>query len=377
MFQFTRTTLINSDHDALSGKAKFSGENNVFKVLREGTFLKDGVISVFKRIGQNGILSKAEVTPPTKGSNEEFYRISIQLRQVGNQTSVYANAASVHKIKPIHIEFKVGSSDNAGTVCDNIVKAVRFYQQNLYPFITASKITGDKVVIKGADEYVFFDKVDVEKLTSATVSVYPDDQNIYTKVSSAVITNGKEGFGTYLNLTKNLRLPTLEATRFGSPTQEELPVMGSLYNQYTLTYKRDRGIMGGSVVGQETTSVTTHVFFVKQDLAGAFEQAMTQAGLTITNFEEGISGDAAKPVVVIPANQSVAKNSKSLLVFTADGIEKLSGGKWEVQSATDKALISFEGNVINVGEATVDDLMVKVTYDGVTSEAVKVSITGI
>ena len=288
MFTFTNTIVINSDKDALSGLAKFEGKTNQLRIRRFGRFDKDSVKSLYKRVGYNGVASTAKFTMPTAPSEagaEDIYRIELFMKLSGSQSSTMATAYTVYKSKPIHIEFKVANGDEASTIADNVVKAVKFYQQNLYPYIKATKTESNTVTISGTDEYEMFMKADLQKLTSATVSTYPDDQNQYVKVSEAVITNGKQGFGTYTQIMKDLRLPTLEALRFGSPTVEEMPVPGSLYNQYTLEYCKDRGIMGSDSVGQATTSITHHVMFVRQDLATAFEQAMTEAGLSLTNVE--------------------------------------------------------------------------------------------
>lgn len=51
------------------------------------------------------------------------------MRLSGSQASTMATAATVYKSKPIHIEFKVAHGDNASTIADNMVKAVRFFQQ--------------------------------------------------------------------------------------------------------------------------------------------------------------------------------------------------------------------------------------------------------
>lgn len=285
MFTFTNTTVINSNKDELSGLTKFEAKENQFRVKRAGRFDKANVKSVSKRVGYEGVVSKAKFTmpeAPTEAGAEDFYRIELFMRLSGSQSSVMATAGTVYKSKPIHIEFKVSHGDEASDVADAMVKAVRFYQQNLYPYIKATKEVDNTVTISGTDEYEVFNKAELQKLTSATVSVYPDDQNKYVKVSDAEITNGKEGFGTYMYIMKNLRLPTLEALRFGSPTIDERPIMGALYNQYTIKYSKERGILGSDAVGQTVTSVTDHVFFVKQDLATAFESAMTTAGLTVT-----------------------------------------------------------------------------------------------
>lgn len=374
MFTYTNTVVINSDTDELSGLVKFEGKNNQFRVKRVGRFNKDSVKYISKREGYKGIISTATFTPPTAPSEagaEDFYRIELFMRLSGSQASTMATAATVYKSKPIHIEFKVAHGDNASTIADNMVKAVRFFQQNLYPYIKASKNESNKVVISGTDEYEVFNKAELQKLVSATVSVYPDDQNQYKKVSEAVIANGKEGFGTYTYIMKNLRLPTLEALRFSSPTQDEMPVIGMLYNQYTLEYCKDRGIMGSDAVGDTVTSITHHVFFVRQDLAEAFEAAITAAGLeTITNEDDP---DVPEIVVAVPAGQTVKQGETIALKSTVDSQEKTSGGTWSIVGSVTGA--SITGSSLKTSDSTpTGDINVKVVYQGKEAQG-KVTVT--
>ena len=72
------------------------------------------------------------------------------------------------------------------------------------------------------------------------------------------------GVGTYDQILRDLRLPTMENLGYMSLTQQmnEMPVPGMKYVQYTLHYVTCRGILGGSAVGEVTHSKTTHVFFV-------------------------------------------------------------------------------------------------------------------
>lgn len=72
------------------------------------------------------------------------------------------------------------------------------------------------------------------------------------------------GTGTYQQILRDLRLPTMENLGYMSLTQQmnEMPVPGMKYVQYTLHYVTCRGILGGSAVGEVTHSKTTHVFFV-------------------------------------------------------------------------------------------------------------------
>lgn len=72
------------------------------------------------------------------------------------------------------------------------------------------------------------------------------------------------GTGTYQQILRDLRLPTMENLGYMSLTQQmnEMPIPGMNYVQYTLHYVTCRGILGGSAVGEVTHSKTTHVFFV-------------------------------------------------------------------------------------------------------------------
>lgn len=375
MFTYTNTVVINSDTDELSGLVKFEGKNDQFIVKRVGRFNKDSVKYIFKRKGCKGTISTATFTPPIAPSEagaEDFYRIELFMRLSGSQASTMATAATVYKSKPIHIEFKVAHGDGASTIADNMVKAVRFFQQNLYPYIKASKNKSNEVVISGTDEYEVFNKAELQKLVSATVSVYPDDQNQYKKVSEAAIVNGKEGFGTYTYIMKNLRLPTLEALRFGSPTQDEMPVIGMLYNQYTLEYCKDRGIMGSDAVGDTVTSITHHVFFVRQDLAETFEAAITTAGLSATIINED-DPDVSEIVVAVPARQTVKQGETIALKFTVDSQEKTSGGTWSIVGSVIGA--SITGSSLKTSDSTpIGDINVKVVCQDKEAQG-KVTVT--
>ena len=138
------------------------------------------------------------------------------------------------------------------------------------------------------DEYQLFTKAEIQKfdptLNTALVggefvtiaTALPADDPDYDGVNTIV--KSKEGFGTYWMILKDLRLPTLEARRFAALNEEELPVAGAKYNQYTIYYCKERGIMGGDAVGEVTKSMTTHVFYVKEDLAADFEAALGNIG---------------------------------------------------------------------------------------------------
>jgi hypothetical protein len=95
------------------------------------------------------------------------------------------------------------------------------------------------------------------------------------------ITKCLNGVGTYWQIMKDLRLPTMDPWNIVE-TQNEMPIPGNKYVQYTLHYISCRGVLGGAAVGEVTHSKTTHVFFVPADcccegLDGAFQTALKAA----------------------------------------------------------------------------------------------------
>ena len=109
------------------------------------------------------------------------------------------------------------------------------------------------------------------------------------KTSNANVTNteegffpGKEGFGTYSFLLHNLRIPTSMRTRAFGVNQDETPIVGAKYNQYTIHYCVDRGILGSNAVGDTVQSKTTHVFYVNDTLATDFEAALAKIGTIVS-----------------------------------------------------------------------------------------------
>ena len=134
--------------------------------------------------------------------------------------------------------------------------------------VTAS---GATLVVTAANEYIRFKLAEVTKLDAEG----EDHETIGT--TYAITTPGKEGFGTAWTIHKNLRIPTQEATRWFGEDQDERPVNGTLYNQYTFEYSAERNFTTQVAVGGKVTSKTTHVLFVPQALATTFEGFITSA----------------------------------------------------------------------------------------------------
>lgn len=293
MFKWTNTLIVNSNLDS-SGKTKWSaqpedtgsGVVGSFEFKRVNKFLKPNVVHIYKRAASDPVLGEVTFTMDNHGVGN--YRVALYIRLSGSQNSYYSNDF-VFKGKPLMYEFAV--KDASATAADIAKEAARVIEkiQTIYGdhWIKASA-NGNNLVIKGMDEYQLFTKAEIQKfdptlntalvggefvtIATALPADDPDCDGVNTIVKS------KEGFGTYWMILKDLRLPTLEARRFAALNEEELPVAGAKYNQYTIYYCKERGIMGGDAVGEVTKSMTTHVFYVKEDLADDFETALGNIG---------------------------------------------------------------------------------------------------
>lgn len=304
MFQFTTTTILNSLQDYndssknLIGEVKDGATVIGIHIKRDFKFLAANVEAIYKRAAYDPEMAEAtidltEVTAPTEDTT---FRIAVYIRLSGSQNSYYANDF-VFKGKPFYIEFLWRAGETAANVAKKVIKVAKKYQQMVYEYqlldITES---AGVVTIKGTDEYQTLTKVDLEKFD---VNAGPwqegghvgefipvdtlDEESVYhTGDVVTLVKQAKQGFGTYRNMIKDYRLPTAANTRWTKIIQDETPVVGAKYNQYTIVQCVNRGIMGGDAVGEVAKSKTTHVFFVKQDLATAFEAELAKIGTVET-----------------------------------------------------------------------------------------------
>lgn len=291
MFNWTSTYIVNSNLDS-SGKAKWSAQtedtaNGIlgsFYFKRGMNFVKPNVVSIFKRASSDPVLAKAKFTMSNDGVG--LYRLGLYIRLSGSQNSYYSNDF-VFKGKPLYFEYEIkDAGETAAELAARVVRLIKKIQvmyDNKYVDVSAN---GSDLTVTGTTEYQLFTKAEIEKFNpnaglnggefEVTKAALDKGHEDYDGVNE--ITKSKEGFGTYTHLLKDLRLPTMEAIRFGGINQEELPVPGAKYHQYIVTYCVERGIMGGDAIGDTVKSRTSHVFFVKADIAADFEAALANAG---------------------------------------------------------------------------------------------------
>jgi hypothetical protein len=240
-----------------------------------------------------------DLTGVTAPSEDTTFRIAIYIRLSGSQNSYYANDF-VFKGKPFYIEFLWRNGETATNVAKKVIKIAKKYQQMVYEYqlLDITEASG-VITIKGTDEYQTLTKVDLEIFdvnegpwqegghTGAFIPVDTlDEESLYhTGDVVTLVKQAIQGFGTYRNMIKDYRLPTAANTRWNKIIQDETPVVGAKYNQYTIVQCVKRGIMGGDAVGEVVKSKTTHVFFVNQAIATEFEAELAKIG-TVEEVED-------------------------------------------------------------------------------------------
>lgn len=322
MFQFTTTNVINANKDYTTGLELWSAQeakNNKpasLNVKRHLNFKKPNVVSITKAeyvAPKNGKVT-LDLTTLNATTDGGTFRIAMYIRlTMSSQNSYYSNDL-VFKGKPLYIEFVWKKGQTADKVAEQVVKNVKKYFLTVYekPIVKVTN-TGNNVVIECTDEYQRFTKVDVEKYVTSdepyqggyevVVSAKTEKDEEYDGTNK--IEQGVEGFGTYAWVLHNLRLPTGNRLGLGAVNQDESPILGAKYNQYIIRYCVDRGIMGGDAVGEITKSLTTHVFFVNQDVAAQFETALAtiapEGGIETVTAEK-TKGGGTKPGESVDTN---------------------------------------------------------------------------
>lgn len=366
MFQYTNTIVLNSLKDVTTGLNKIvKGVDNI-EIRRVNKFLKENVSAIHKRTASDPVIGKAEFTITNLGAG--IYRLKLYIRLSGSQNSYYANDF-VLKGKPFVYEFRITSENTGADVAKEIKRVIDKIQAFYGDKYIRTEVKDAKLTIHGVDEYQLFTEAKIQKLN--TDANNPLTNEVYEDVIEGTITKNVEGFGTYTHILKDLRLPTIEARRFEAVNQEELPIPGMKYNQYTIYYTVDRGLFGGAAVGQQVTSKTTHVFYVLESIAAEFEEALAVIGTLTTE---------KKPIFIKSGVQdvSLAKPSakKDITPVIEEGIVKWVDAETEADWITvtpDTTKVSI--TVTDNGTGKSRSALVKVTVKDETGAVAVKEIT--
>lgn len=317
---FQTQTIINSNLDPDSSKLNGKGTDNTYlfksgktnidgvevdalKIKRDFVFVKDCVKAIRKRAGYNAVMCKATIdfadsallAALKTGGAKTYCRLDIYLGVEGAEPYIYSTPW-VQKGMPFWIEFTVKKADEAATIAKNVADMLKKNHVFLCDkdLINVS-VSGSKLILEGATEYQRFRKIEI-----STFDAYDDYADKVaeldpTKTAATDIKldeRGKNSFGTYSQIIKDLRLPTAANYQWTHIRQVETPIVGAIYNQYIVEYEAPATNDGLHAVGQRMTSHTVHVFWVKNDsdLISAWETALGTVG-TVVDVDATSDGD--------------------------------------------------------------------------------------
>lgn len=308
---FQTQTIINSNLDPDSSKLNGKGTDNTYlfksgktnidgvevdalKIKRDFVFVKDCVKAIRKRAGYNAVMCKATIdfadsallAALKTGGAKTYCRLDIYLGVEGAEPYIYSTPW-VQKGMPFWIEFTVKETDKAATIAKNVADMLKKNHVFLCDkdLINVS-VSGSKLILEGATEYQRFRKIEI-----STFDAYDDYADKVaeldpTKTAATDIKldeRGKNSFGTYSQIIKDLRLPTAANYQWTHIRQVETPIVGAIYNQYIVEYEAPATNDGLHAVGQRMTSHTVHVFWVKNDadLISAWETVLGTVGTVV------------------------------------------------------------------------------------------------
>lgn len=278
-----------------SGKTNIDGESvDALKIKRDFVFVKRCVKAIRKRAGYEAVPCKATIdfddsallAALKAGGAKTYCRLDIYLGVEGAEPYIYSTPW-VQKGMPFWIEFTVKNTDEGATIAKNVADMLKKNHVFLCDkdLINVS-VSSSKLVLEGATEYQRFRKIEI-----STFDAYDDYAE---KVAELDPTNdsatdiklderGKNSFGTYSQIIKDLRLPTAANYQWTHIRQVETPIVGAIYNQYIVEYEAPATNDGLHAVGQRMTSHTTHVFWVKNDptLISTWEAALATIGTVV------------------------------------------------------------------------------------------------
>ena len=313
MFQFTTTTIINSNLDSNGVTAKFAATSTKLDVTRVGSFKKANTVSIYKRPYQAGVKEIAQVTMPS-ATEGDVIRLEIWLKLSQQTNSEFANTYLEFQ-KPVVVEVLYATSAIV-TATALVAELNKMRDRFGYTYVTATNASGSSAII------TLTVKDDNQRFKSIIISAQDLTPNSliqpeYTTLATgAVTTPGKLGFGDDNWMVRSIMLPTAENTRYFGINKEERPIIGGNYSQYTLRYSIAKDGTDG-IVGNGT-SVTTHVFYVLSSLVSAFESALSTFGIPFGLTLAATGGDTTLTTSSDETNQIIVTNDVGEVTFVSD-----------------------------------------------------------
>lgn len=299
MWNYYKTVVVNSAEPE-PGRKMFAKDAKIFdpikremveavNVWRNGQYDPAKIDVIHKTVGYEGKNAKAVIdcnglVPQSNIDSDDngikdfdlgLYQLSFKVEMDGKFLSDYASPAYQGFFKPIVVGLNFVDEEVANDA-EKIAKYVAAQINLALPennkFIKVDAKDG-KVNIEATDNYMFFteDSFVFEKYEFVGCDTCLGEY--IPKKITVTVEEGRQPFATGTWILENLRLPnTLNYRYFGS--NDEMPIAGLTYTQYTFDYASERpGLGGHSGVGQGITAITTHTFYVAPEAVKDFENA--------------------------------------------------------------------------------------------------------
>jgi hypothetical protein len=285
MFNWTTTTLIN-EMPFVNDTEKAQGKLRIGKHL----FEKRWVESIRKAKGHNFELCEAELDLATvkteidkiaEAKRPTVARLYIYVGLEGSEESIYANDW-YRKGMPLSVSFAVADATAMAKAIEDTINKFNVFTK--VKKVLEVKANAGKLTIKGTHEHQRLQKIAIlvgdgeilgeEKalltweLSECRYESAKEGGAAAYEAATGVklVKAGVNGFGTYSQLLKDLRLPTPAHTGWNSVQKDEMPVVGAVYTQYIINYYAPSTANPSfTAVGNRSMSETTHVFWVKND----------------------------------------------------------------------------------------------------------------
>ena len=311
---FQTQTIINSNLDPDSNNSiLFENQNtkidgvakDVLRIKRDFVFVKDNVVSIRKRKGYKPSMCKAIIdfdeeslkTALKAGGAKTYARLDIYVGIEGAEPYIYSTPW-VQKGMPFWLEFTVKGTDTPAIIAQNVANVIKKNHLFLCDHdLIKVTVSGNTLVLEGATEYQRFKSISIS--TFGTNDEFADkvaELNTKTKTGAIFLDErGKNGFGTYSQIVKDLRLPTAANYQWTHIRQVETPIVGAIYDEYIIDYHAPATNDSLQAVGHRMTTNTQHVFWVKHDtdLISAWETALGKE--SITDVDASSSSAASIP----------------------------------------------------------------------------------
>ena len=271
MFNWTTTTLIN--------EIPFTKVDGNKLRIGKHLFEKRWVESIRKAVGHPMELCKATLDMAkvkTAIADAKVARLYIYVGLEGSEESIYANDW-YRKGMPLSVSFANATAAEMAKAIEDTVKKFNVFTK--VKKVLDVKADGDNLIIEGTHEHQRLMKIAVlvgdGEMLGEEVPVIEYEKNRKDDAAVTINNVGVNGFGTYSQLLKDLRLPTPAHTGWNSVQKDEMPIVGATYTQYIINYYAPSTANPSfAAVGNRSMSETTHVFWVKSDLVAAWEAVL-------------------------------------------------------------------------------------------------------